>query len=62
MEWIQNIKSLRKNNSSNDSNILHFMKKYQIANYQAVIKENIVENIEWYWNAVNEDLRLEWFR
>ena len=43
---------LRKGNSSNNSNILHFMKKYQIANYQKLLKK-CVENIERYWDAVN---------
>ena len=43
------------------SNISHFMKKYGIADYiQLVQKSN--ENIEWYWNAVNEDLNIEWFK
>ena len=50
----------KKSNSSNNSNILQFMKKYQIATYQQLLKRS-VENIEWYWNAVNEDLSLEWF-
>ena len=50
----------KKSNSSNSSNILQFMKKYQIATYQQLLKRS-VENIEWYWNAVNEDLSLEWF-
>jgi acetyl-CoA synthetase len=37
------------------------MKKYGIADYiQLVQKSN--ENIEWYWNAVNEDLNIEWFK
>jgi acetyl-CoA synthetase len=37
------------------------MRKYGIADYiQLVQKSN--ENIEWYWNAVNEDLNLEWFK
>ncbi len=50
----------QKSSSSNNSNILQFMKKYQIANYQQLLKRS-VEYIEWYWNAVNEDLSLEWF-
>jgi acetyl-CoA synthetase len=50
----------KKSNGSNNSNILQFMKKYQIANYQQLLKRS-VENIEWYWNAVNEDLSLKWF-
>jgi acetyl-CoA synthetase len=37
------------------------MRKHGIADYiQLVQKSN--ENIEWYWNAVNEDLNLEWFK
>ena len=53
--------SFKKSDSSNNnSNILQFMKKYQIATYQQLLKRS-VDNIEWYWNAVNEDLRLEWF-
>ena len=36
------------------------MKKYQIANYQHYLNR-ICQNIEWYWDAVNEDLRSEWF-
>jgi acetyl-CoA synthetase len=37
------------------------MRKHSIADYiQLVQKSN--ENIEWYWNAVNEDLNLEWFK
>ena len=43
------------------SNISHFMRKHGISDYvQLVQKSN--ENIEWYWNAVNEDLNLEWFK
>ena len=39
----------------NGSNILQFMKKHQIATYQQLLQKS-VENIAWYWNAVNEDL------
>lgn len=35
------------------------MKKHQINSYQQLLKS--VENIAWYWNAVNEDLGLEWY-
>jgi acetyl-CoA synthetase len=52
--------TLRKGNSSNNSNILQFMNKHQLATYQQLLKRS-VENIEWYWNAVIEDLSLEWF-
>jgi acetyl-CoA synthetase len=37
------------------------MRKHGISDYvQLVQKSN--ENIEWYWNAVNEDLNLQWFK
>ena len=43
------------------SNIGRFMKKHGISNWcQLVEKAN--NDIEWYWNAVNEDLGIEWFR
>ncbi|MFL6411726.1 MAG: acyl-CoA synthetase [Nitrososphaeraceae archaeon] len=49
------------NENNIHSNISHFMRKHGIADYiQLVQKSN--ENIEWYWNAVNEDLNLEWFK
>ncbi|MFL6384031.1 MAG: acyl-CoA synthetase [Nitrososphaeraceae archaeon] len=49
------------NENNIHSNISHFMRKHGIADYiQLVRKSN--ENIEWYWNAVNEDLNLEWFK
>ena len=54
-------RSLNKSsNSSSSSNILRFMRKHQIANYHQPLKKS-VENIEWYWNAVNKDLGLEWY-
>jgi acetyl-CoA synthetase len=43
------------------SNIGRFMKKHDILNWcQLVKKAN--SDIEWYWNAVNEDLGIEWFQ
>ena len=43
------------------SNIGRFMKKHGISNWcQLVKKAN--SDIEWYWNAVNEDLGIEWFQ
>ena len=36
------------------------MKKYDINNYDSLLKKS-TENIEWYWDAVNEDLHLKWF-
>lgn len=50
----------KKGNSSTNNNISNFMKKYQIADYRELL-ERSVENIDWYWNAVNEDLSLKWF-
>lgn len=44
-----------------ESNIARFMAKHDIRDYrQLVQKAN--SNIEWYWDAVNDDLDLEWFR
>ena len=43
------------------SNIARFMKKHSISNWrQLVARAN--SGVEWYWNAVNEDLGIEWFR
>ncbi|MDQ3836134.1 MAG: AMP-binding protein [Thermoproteota archaeon] len=43
------------------SNIGRFMKKHSISNWhQLVDKAN--KDIDWYWNAVNEDLGIEWFQ
>ena len=43
-----------------NSNVARFMKKHNISNWrQLVQKAN--SDIEWYWNAVNEDLGIEWF-
>ena len=43
------------------SNIGRFMKKHSISNWCQLI-EKANSDIEWYWNAVNEDLGIEWFR
>jgi acetyl-CoA synthetase len=44
-----------------ESNIARFMAKHGIRDYrQLVQKAN--SNIEWYWDAVNDDLDLEWFK
>ena len=43
------------------SNIGRLMKKYSISNWCQLI-EKANSDIEWYWNAVNEDLGIEWFR
>src|SRR5919201_4145220 len=37
------------------------MRKYEIADYSQLIQKSS-ENIEWYWNVVNEYLNLEWFQ
>jgi acetyl-CoA synthetase len=43
------------------SNIGRFMDKHGIANWQQLV-DRANNNIEWYWNAVNEDLEIEWFQ
>ncbi|MFL6489493.1 MAG: AMP-binding protein [Nitrososphaera sp.] len=48
-------------NLMSKSNISRFMKKHSISNgHQLVDKAN--KDIDWYWNAVNEDLGIEWFQ
>src|SRR6188474_1723689 len=37
------------------------MKKHKITSYQRLVQQSN-KNIEWYWNAVNKDLDLKWFR
>jgi acetyl-CoA synthetase len=43
------------------SNIARFMKKHGISSWCQLV-ERANSCIEWYWNAVNEDLGIEWFR
>ena len=44
-----------------NSNISHFMIKHEITDYSHLLQKS-TQNIEWYWNAVNEDLDLEWYK
>jgi acetyl-CoA synthetase len=44
-----------------NSNISHFMIKHGITDYSRLLQKS-TENIEWYWNAVNDDLNLEWYK
>ncbi len=39
---------------------MRFMNKHQINDYDELIKRSM--DIEWYWDAVNKDLRLDWFK
>jgi acetyl-CoA synthetase len=43
------------------SNIKRFMKNNAIPDYAELIKRSS-NNIEWYWDAVNKDLDIEWFK
>ena len=43
------------------SNIGRFMNKHGISNWQQLV-DRANSDIEWYWNAVNEDLGIEWFQ
>jgi acetyl-CoA synthetase len=45
----------------NKSNIMRFMKNNAISDYSELIKRSI-DDIEWYWDAVNKDLSIEWFK
>src|SRR5690242_13262995 len=44
-----------------DSNIARFMKKHGISDYRELV-ERANNDISWYWDAVNDDLGLEWFQ
>lgn len=43
------------------SNITRFMTKHGISDWRQLV-ERANNNIGWYWDAVNEDLGIEWFR
>lgn len=43
------------------SNVALFLKKHGIASYQELVKR-ANGDIAWYWDAVNDDLGIEWFR
>lgn len=43
------------------SNIARFMKKHGISDYRELVRR-ANSDIAWYWDAVNEDLNLEWQR
>lgn len=43
------------------ANITRFMKKYEIKDYQELIKRSI-DDIEWFWDAVLKDLDIEWYQ
>ena len=44
-----------------NTNLSRFMKKHKITSYQQLVQQSN-KNTEWYWNAVNKDLDLKWFR
>jgi acetyl-CoA synthetase len=43
------------------ANITRFMKKYNIKDYNDLIKRS-TDDIEWFWDAVMKDLNIEWFQ
>ncbi len=43
------------------SNIKRFMDKNSITGYDELINRSS-DNIEWYWDAVNKDLNIDWFK
>ena len=44
-----------------ESNVVEFMRKHGIDNYKKLIKRS-VEDIEWFWTAVADELKCEWFK
>jgi acetyl-CoA synthetase len=47
--------------SQSGSNVERFMKKHGISGWRQLV-ERANGDIEWYWDAVSEDLGIEWFR
>ena len=43
-----------------NANITRFMKKYDIKDYEELIKIS-TEDLEWFWDAVMKDLQIEWY-
>ncbi|MGH2435812.1 MAG: AMP-binding protein, partial [bacterium] len=43
------------------SRLTQFMRRHQIGSYASLFRRSVVD-LEWFWNAVNEDLELEWIR
>lgn len=48
-----------KSELSKDNNLIRFMKKNKIDTLEDLLLKSI-ENVEWYWKAVNEDLGIKW--
>lgn len=44
-----------------DSNVARFMRRYGISDYRELV-ERANKDVSWYWDAVNDDLGLEWFQ
>ncbi len=44
-----------------NANITRFMKKYNIKDYNDLIKKS-TKDIEWFWDAVMKDLNIKWFK
>src|SRR4030042_2703007 len=44
-----------------NANITRFMRKYNIKDYDQLIKKS-TEDIEWFWDAALKDLDIEWYR
>ncbi len=43
-----------------ESNIARFMQKHRITTYQELLRRS-AQDIEWFWEAIAEDLHIEWF-
>jgi acetyl-CoA synthetase len=44
-----------------ESNVSRFMRKHGIPNWRDLVKK-ANSDVAWYWDAVNDDLGIEWFR
>ncbi len=48
-----------KSELTKDNNLIRFMEKNNIDTLEDLLLKSI-ENVEWYWKAVNEDLGIKW--
>ena len=44
-----------------NANITRFMRKYNIKNYDELIKKS-TDDIAWFWDAVIKDLKIEFYK
>ena len=51
--------SSSKSERTKDNNLIRFMEKNNIDTLEDLLLKSI-DNVEWYWRAVNDDLGIQW--